>query len=247
MTIIGTDRRRVRGHLQNVAPAAFVQMIAIERETCALAVREDGREGVLYFVVGDLWDARLGELVGEEAAVRILGWDLADVETRVLTEPPKRSIYAPLTFILLESMRRRDEGAREADTVPAGAPLPAQAFAALVCELDGVSGACLIDFSSGRPFEECSLAIPGLDPLEVIRACHEVARAGHLLVSKSVRPSSLEEIVLTFRDQLTLLHFLRADLLLAIIADPARTTLPAIRAAVRRLLPQVRTPSSWQE
>lgn len=212
-------------------------MIAIERETCALAVREEGREGVLFFVAGDLWDAHLDDLSGEEAAVRILGWDLADVETRILGELPQRSINAPLTFILLESMRRRDEGAREAEPEEILAPVPpVPALAALVQDLDGLSGACLIDFSSGRPLEEYSVA-PGLDSAEVVRACHELARAGHALAGKVVPLSSLEEVVLTFGDRLALLRFLRADLLLVIIADPARMTLPAIHAAVRKLAP----------
>lgn len=245
MTLSGTDRRRVCGHLQNVAPAAFVQMIAIERETCALAVREEGREGVLFFVAGDLWNARLGDLAGEEAAVRILGWDLADVETRVLGEAPQRSINAPLAFILLESMRRRDEGAREAEREETAARVPAApALADLVRELDGISGAYLIDLSSGQPLEEYSVVTPGLDLAAVIRACHELTSAGRTLAGRAVPPSSLDEIVLTFGDRLTFLRFLSADLLLAIIADPARITLPAIHAAVRRLaLPNAQVPS----
>ena len=245
MTLSGTDRRRVRGHLQDVAPAAFVQMIAIERETCALVVREDGREGVLSFVAGDLWDARLGDLQGEEAAVRILGWDLADVETRVLGDPPPRSINAPLTFILLESMRRRDEGSGPED---AAAPSPpAAVLAPLVRELEGLRGACLIDFSSGRTLEEHFAAASGLDPAEVVRASHGLARAGQGLAGVAVPPSALEEVVLTFGDGLAFLRLLHADLLLAIVADPARTALPAIHAAVRRLAPpSPQAPSSWQ-
>ena len=219
-------------------------MIAIDRETCALVVREDGREGVLYFVAGDLWDARLDDLHGEEAAVRILGWDIADVETRVLNEPPQRSIYAPLTFVLLESMRRRDEGTAGDATAP-----PVSVLDGLVRELDGISGACLIDFSSGRSLEEHFVAGSGIDPAEVIRAGHGLARAGHGLAGRNVPPSSLEEVVLTFGDCLAFLRLLHADLLLAIIADPARTPLPAIHAAVRRLAPPAAQvlPSSWQE
>jgi len=245
VTLSETDRRRVRGHLHNVAPAAFVQMIAIERETCALVVREEGREGVLFFVAGDLWDARLGDLSGEEAAVRILGWDLADVETRGLGEAPNRSINAPLTFILLESMRRRDEGARE-ELAPPVPPEPV--LAVLLRELEGVGGACLIDFTSGRSLEEHFTAAPGLDPGDVVRACHEVALLSRSLTGKAVPLSSLEEVVLTFGDRVVFLRFLSADLLLAVLSDPARITLPAIHAAVRRLSPpQAQEPSSWQE
>lgn len=249
MPLSGTDRRRVRGHLHDVAPAAFVQMIAIERETCALVVREDGREGVLSFVAGDLWDARLGDLQGEEAAVRILGWDLAHVETRVLGDAPPRSINAPLTFVLLESMRRRDEGsAGPEDAAAAAVSAPAAAvLAPLLHELEGVHGACLIDFASGRSLEEHFPEASGLDSAEVVRASHGMAHAGQGLALRTAPPSALEEVVLTFGDGLAVLRLLHADLLLAIVADPARTTLPAIHAAVRRLAPPApQPPSSWQ-
>lgn len=246
MTLSGTERRRVRGHLQDVAPAAFVQMIAIEKETCALVVREAGREGVLFFVDGDLWDAQLGDQTGEEAAVRILGWDLADVETRLFAEPPQRSINAPLTFILLESMRRRDEGAREGGAEEPAVP-PGPTLAALIGELDGVDGACLIDLASGRPVEEHFAGTPPFDPGEVVRACHELARVDVALAARAMRSPLLEEIVLTFGDRVILLRVLPPGLLLAIIAHPARVTLPAIHAAVRRLAPvRAQEPSSWR-
>lgn len=246
MAFLETVRRRVRGHLHNVAPAAFVQMIASERETCALVVREDGREGTVFFVSGELWDARLGDWAGEEAAVRILSWDLADVETRNLAEPPQRSIEAPLTFILLESMRQRDEGAWEAGPEQPAAPVPV--LAGFFRELDGVDGAFLIDFSSGRSLEEHFAAASELEPAEVIRACYELARADLALLGASAPAARLEEIVLTWGDRLVVLRFLGADLLLAVIADPGRSGLPAIHAALRRLAPlPPQGLSPWQE
>lgn len=241
MVPMETARRRVRGRLHDVAPAAFVQMIANERETCALVVREDGREGTLFFVSGELWDARLGAWTGEEAAVRLLGWDLADVETLSLGEPPDRAIEAPLTFILLESMRLRDEDARDGEPDTSGGHVPV--LGGLFRDLEGVSGACLIDLSSGRSLEEHFEAAPGLDSGEVVRACHALARAG-----AAVAASALEEIVLTWADRLVLLRFLGADVLLAVIADPSRLRLPALHAALRKLaLPRPQGLWPWQE
>ncbi|HKV10264.1 MAG TPA: DUF4388 domain-containing protein [Thermoanaerobaculia bacterium] len=246
MAFLETVRRRVRGHLQNVAPAAFVQMIASERETCALVVREDGREGTLFFVSGELWDAQLGDWAGEAAAVRILSWDLADVETRNLAETPDRSIEAPLTFILLESMRQRDEGAWEDGPQPPAVPVPL--LAGFFQELDGASGAFLIDFSSGRALEEHLADSPGFEPAEAVRACYELARADLALIGSPVQTARLEEIVLTWGDRLTVLRFLGTDLLLAVIADPGRSSLPAIHAALRRLAPlPPQGLSPWQE
>ncbi|HEX6904319.1 MAG TPA: DUF4388 domain-containing protein [Thermoanaerobaculia bacterium] len=250
MTLSGTDRRRVRGHLQDVAPAAFVQMIAIERETCSLVVREEEKEGVLSFVEGELWDARLGSLAGEEAAIRILGWDVADVQTRFFTELPQRSINAPLTFILLESMRRRDEDANDAPEIVPEAVPEARAMSPEVTgplrELDGVDGAFLMDLGSGRVLEEHFAGPPAIDSGEVIRACLDLARADTALAARAMPRSALEEIVLTFIDRVIILRILRGDLLIAVLADPGKISLPAIHARVRGLAPPGKEPSSWR-
>lgn len=47
--------------------------------------------------------------------------------------------------------------------------------------------------------------------------------------------SSLEQVALTFDDLLLILRFLRSDLLLVLIADPARMGLPAVNAVLRQL------------
>lgn len=232
----GTARRSVRGHLQNVAPAAFVQMIAIERETCALGVRADGRQGTLFFVEGDLCDAVLDELRGEEAAIQILGWDRADVETQSIAERPARSINAPLTFILLEGMRRRDEssnGTGEHDVI-----LPDTELQALARELDGVTSLCLVDLATGLPLEEHFTRAMAFDAMQLSHASHELVAAELALLSALGSRSALEEIVLTFGDMLLVIRHVRPGVLLVLTGDSSRLGLPAIRAALLRHLPR---------
>ena len=239
MKVSGTISRQVRGHLHNVSPAAFVQMIAIERETCALVVREDGRDGVLYFVAGDLCDARLGELRGEEAAIQILGWQMADVLTEAIDQPPARSISAPLTFVLLEAMRRRDEGLLPplAPLVPGSEPA-ADWIAALAEQLEGRAGVCLIDLADGSFLERHFEALPGLDPTLAGPALSELA-LGILSMTRELSPRSLlEEAVLTCDDLILVLRFVGLTQVLvvaAIAADTERIGLSAIHLALRRL------------
>ncbi len=228
----GTVRQAVKGHLHNVSPATFVQMIAVERETCALGVRMESHQGVLFFVAGELYDAILDDLRGEEAAIQILGWDLADIETQVIAEPPPRSISSPLTFILLEAMRLRDESPGGS-----GGPETETLITALLRELDGITGGCLVDLTSGLPLEEHFKADAGFDTARVSSAGHELAHTELALVAALGMGSSPQEIVLSFTDLLFFLRFLRPDLLLVLTADPARTGIPGIHSALHRLEP----------
>ncbi len=243
----GAIRRPVRGHLQNVAPAAFVQMIAIERETCALGVRADGRQGTLFFVDGDLCHAVAGELRGEEAALLILGWDLADVETQAVAEQPPRSINAPLTFILLEAMRRRDEranpGARADDPQ---APREGS-LQALAHDLDGVAAGWLIDLATGVPLAEQAEPEAGFEGVRVSAAIRELVATELSLLAALGGRSALREIVLTCDGMLVVIRPLAAGLLLAVVADHARVGLPALRAAMQRLGSAEEEPSTWRD
>lgn len=228
-------RRPVRGHLHDVAPTAFVQMIAIERETCALDVRAEGRQGVLFFVEGDLCDAVLDDLRGEEAAIAILGWDVADVETHSIAESPRRSINAPLTFVLLEAMRRKDE----LSSAPPRAASPAAAtlVQTLARELDGLVGLALLDFLTGLPVEEHFPAALAFEPAGARQACLDLARAELALLTGLGLRSTPEDLVLSFGDFLLFLRFTQPRRLLMLFADPARTGIPAIQSALRRLAP----------
>ena len=163
--------------MQNVAPSAFVQMVAVERETCALVVLSEGRRGTLFLAGGVLWDAESGESRGEAAAMEILGWEVADVEMQAFDAAAERSIQASLTFLLLEAMRRKDEGL---DGTPV---LPESLLAALVREHDGLLGSCLVDVSTGSFLEEHFAAAPPFDAARLSRSCYDLARAGQALTA----------------------------------------------------------------
>lgn len=236
-----TAHGSVRGHLEDVAPAAFVQMIAIERETCALGVSADGRHGLLFFVVGELFDAILDDLRGEEAAIVILGWEIADVETLAISEPPPRSIQAPLTFLLLEAMRRLDERFADAvdveDDEEAADSHPETLLQALVARLAGLTGGCLIEYDTGRVLEQHFDLGASLDAASVGEASLELARSHLEMVAGLGITSQPEEVVVTCDDLLLFLCFVRSGRLLVMVADPERIGIPAIRAALHSLDP----------
>jgi CheY-like chemotaxis protein len=102
----------MRGHVDNVGLASFLQLIELEQKTCTLKVRHEQRTGRLYLRKGELIDACTNELRGEPAAYAILGWLTVDLTIEGSCNTAERTIWKPSHFVLMEAMRMRDEGAR---------------------------------------------------------------------------------------------------------------------------------------
>jgi CheY-like chemotaxis protein len=98
------------GFLSGISVPGFAQLLNIERQTLALNLsRKNGASGVLYFADGELVHAVHGETVGEAAAMDMLAWDQADMVIDCGKAPDDRTIEKPLSFLLMESMRAKDE------------------------------------------------------------------------------------------------------------------------------------------
>ena len=63
-----------RSRIEGVSIAGFVQLLNMERKTCALRVTTPETQGVLFFSSGVLVDARQDERVGVAAALEIFTW-----------------------------------------------------------------------------------------------------------------------------------------------------------------------------
>lgn len=99
------------GHLRGISVASFAQMIAMEQKTCLLEIDGGaGREGLLYFEDGELYDAVYRNLRGEAAAINIIAMDRAKIR---FGSPHNRKthkkIHTGLTTLIMEAMRRKDE------------------------------------------------------------------------------------------------------------------------------------------
>lgn len=99
-----------RGHVQNIGLPSFVQLLAMERETCTLAIEaSSGREGQLFMVDGELFDARTGSLEGSAAAVTILAWPSPAITILNTASARARTIREPVGFLIMEALRIEDE------------------------------------------------------------------------------------------------------------------------------------------
>jgi len=97
-------------YLEGISVPGFAQLLNMEHQTGSLLVsRQDGVSATLFFDEGALAHAVAGDMTGEPAAMEVLGWDDVDMILQRDRHPPVRSIDKPLGFLLMESMRQKDE------------------------------------------------------------------------------------------------------------------------------------------
>jgi CheY-like chemotaxis protein len=99
------------GTLHNVSSGMFLQLIEMELKTCTIRLEEKttGEKGVLFFVEGELCDARVGERQGEMAAYEIFAWDNVSLTIQNNCTVRQNRINKELSSLLLEGARRSDE------------------------------------------------------------------------------------------------------------------------------------------
>jgi len=99
------------GTLHNVSSGMFLQLIEMEQKTCTirLADRTSGKRGVLFFRDGELLDARVNGVKGEEAAHQIFSWEEVSLSIENSCRCGEKKIEGELQAILLEAMRLKDE------------------------------------------------------------------------------------------------------------------------------------------
>ena len=98
------------GVLKGISVASFLQMIEMEEKTCLFEVKSPGKKGIFYFQEGILFDAAFGKLKGDEAALEIIGMKNAEISfKRAPMGKLNQNIKKPLTALIMEAMRRKDE------------------------------------------------------------------------------------------------------------------------------------------
>jgi CheY-like chemotaxis protein len=104
----------------------FLQLLEMERKTCAVVVRAGDREGRLFFEQGALVHAEHGAMRGLTAAYDVTTWEGATLEILNDRRSMIRTITASLRHVLMEGARLLDH--RRA-AIPAGETSPPEADA----------------------------------------------------------------------------------------------------------------------
>lgn len=107
----GRGTRGVSGSLTEMGLPDMVQVLWHGRKTGSLKIRAKGDTGEIHFVKGDIHNAMWGRLRGEEAFYSMLGLAEGDFVLDPNFVATARVINASPEALLLEGMRRLDEGA----------------------------------------------------------------------------------------------------------------------------------------
>lgn len=107
--------RGVSGSLAEMGLPDMVQILWHGRKTCALKINAKGQAGEIDFADGQIVHATWGSLKGEDAFYKMLALREGDFRLDPAYTPSIRSIQASPEGLLLEGMRRLDEGTVVAD------------------------------------------------------------------------------------------------------------------------------------
>jgi len=109
------------GTLHNVSSGMFLQLVEMEQKTCTIRLEDTstGRKGVLFFKDGELYDARMNDLQGKDAAYEIFSWEQVVLSIQNECQAKENKIQSDLQGLILEAMRLKDErnGAEEESPV----------------------------------------------------------------------------------------------------------------------------------
>jgi response regulator RpfG family c-di-GMP phosphodiesterase len=106
----GTQGRGVSGSLTEMALPDVVQILSNGRKSGQLSIVANNREGRILFNEGMIWDATYGQLRGEDAFYEMLVLDEGEFTLDPSIRPAERVINMSSEGLLLEGMRRLDEG-----------------------------------------------------------------------------------------------------------------------------------------
>lgn len=100
----------IEGNLNTMSLASLIQAICLEQRKAALFLRRNMEEGVIFFDGGEITHATLGPLLGEDAVYELVTWTDGTFRIGDYDVLPRRTIVSDWNFLLMEGMRRMDEG-----------------------------------------------------------------------------------------------------------------------------------------
>jgi len=101
------------GTLHNVSSGIFLQLVSIEQKTCTIRLEDkrSSQNGVLFFLEGELLDARVNDLQGEDAAYEIFSWDQVNLSIQNGCALKEKRIRSDMQRLVIEATRCKDENA----------------------------------------------------------------------------------------------------------------------------------------
>src|SRR4030088_1073063 len=114
------------GELSDLSLAELIEFFCNQRKTGRLKVIYSVGPGYFYLHSGSVVHARIGILRGIEAVYYALTLPNASFTFSPAFEPPEHTINQPWTSVVLEGLRRMDEGVSPPDAFPGEAASPVE-------------------------------------------------------------------------------------------------------------------------
>jgi hypothetical protein len=108
------------GHLSDLSLSELIEFFCNQRKTGRLKVLYPKGAGYFNLQAGSVVDAKIGVLRGIDAVYYALTLPNAEFEFGAATETTERTINQPWTQVVLEGLRRLDEGMVPAEAFPPG-------------------------------------------------------------------------------------------------------------------------------
>jgi DNA-binding response OmpR family regulator len=117
----GSGRTRFAGSIEDMAVVDLLQTIEVSRKSGTARLKNGAAVANLWFRDGQLVDAQLGKLEGEEAVYRTLIWNEGTFEVEfgpASSVAREQTITTSMQALLMEGMRRVDEWGRLLEQLP---------------------------------------------------------------------------------------------------------------------------------
>jgi hypothetical protein len=110
------------GELSDLSLGELIEFFCNQRKTGCLQVVYPVGPGLFYLKSGSVVHAQIGELRGIEAVYFALTQPNASFTFTASSEPPEQTINQPWTSVVLEGLRRMDQGIPAPNPFPSGSP-----------------------------------------------------------------------------------------------------------------------------
>jgi DNA-binding response OmpR family regulator len=113
-----TLKTRFAGSIHDMTVVDLLQTFEVSRKSGTITFKSGSHLGYVWFKNGDMIDAELGTLRGEEAVYRMLVWSEADFEVDFGRVDRDEVVEQPISALVMEGMRRADEWGRLVEQLP---------------------------------------------------------------------------------------------------------------------------------
>lgn len=103
------EKQGFSGTMDAIDLPSILQVINLEKKSTAIRIEIKNKYGFLYFESGELIDAEYGELTGEEAAVKLIGYNRGKFSVIKSPKKIKRRIEKPFISFLMGIMKNVDD------------------------------------------------------------------------------------------------------------------------------------------